>query len=77
MKDRQYVVAYNTTSIVPLRHIVALNDNESEYDEAEFKAWYYGIFARIDGDEFEFCPDAEYMNEFVENLKKKRSEKDG
>ena len=61
------VVVFNKNSIIPLRHIVTINE---PYDEATFKSWYYNNYHKIDGDEFIYFYTSNERNTFVENLKK-------
>lgn len=65
MKDGQYVVVYNRNSPIFLRHIVAISE---PYNSEDFKKWYYGNFAKLEGDEFALCPSTAYMIAFTEKF---------
>ncbi len=52
--SKQCVVVLNPSGPISLRHIISLREGE-KYDQAAFKVWYYGIYHKLDGDEFHFC----------------------
>ena len=60
-------------TFIPLRHIVLLNSDsgcKGEYNEEEFKEWYYSQFSRLDNDQFVYCASRDERDALCEKLKK-------
>ena len=69
--NQKYVVIYNhSAEISSIRHIVVLHD---EYDEEDFKKWYYGSYQQIEGDQFHLCTSTKDMHNYVDYINKKES----
>ena len=70
--NQKYVVIYNhSAEISSIRHIVVLHD---EYDEEDFKKWYYGSYQQIEGDQFHLCTSTKDMHNYVDYINKKRAQ---
>lgn len=63
-KYRSFVVVVNKEGLAHVRHVVEVED----YDRDEFIEWYYGIFHKLDGDEFIFCPTCKERDELIREL---------
>lgn len=64
--DESYVVVVNRNGLVPIRHIVAVED----YDRDKFIKSYYASYHKLEGDEFVFCPTREDRDRVVRELEK-------
>ena len=53
MNQYGYVVVSNKSEPIVVRHVIKLH---APYQNDEFAKWYYDQFAKLDGDEFTYCP---------------------
>lgn len=67
MKSNECTVVIFNGSVVPLRHIIVLQENTPD-DIAEFKQWYYENFHEFPSDQFVFCHTSAERDEVVSAL---------
>lgn len=70
MRQHGYVIVSNPNGPVPLRHIIKIHE---PYRKDAFTKWYYGQFAKLEGDEFTHCPTRMERDVLLDKLSTKGS----